>query len=545
MSFDLSTLRNDEKIMYSLRSLFSSCGYSPYKMSRFEEYDFYVKNKDFLVSDRMITFNDSSGKLMALKPDVTLSIIKSCSDDPGQVQKLYYNENVYRTSASTGEFKELMQIGIECIGDINMTDVSEVVTLAARSLKEIAADCILEISHLGILSSIVESLDISDNGKRDILVCVGKKNTDELKEICETEHINDNIIISLCNLIRLYSPINKALPDIKTALDASDLFGVPAVASSFSELEKLIYDLSSAGIADMCMIDFSVSGDLNYYNGIIFSGFVGGISKAILSGGQYDRLMRRIGRRSRAIGFAIYQDLLEDITEPYDQKERSKPQTFYVKDDFLNIALPKGRLGENVYKMFASAGFECPDITEKNRKLIFENPEKKIRYFWAKPSDVQIYVERGTADIGVAGKDILLEYQPDIYELLDLNIGKCNMCVAAPCDFKDDPRRTLKVATKFANIARSYYSSIDRDIDIIHLNGSIEIAPILGLSDVIVDIVETGKTLKENNLKVFQKIVPISARLVANKAKYKFKSAAINEICKNLGKMIYTEGETK
>ena len=202
--------------------------------------------------------------------------------------------------------------------------------------------------------------------------------------------------------------------------------------------------------------------------------------------------------------------------------------------DMLNVALPKGRLGEKVYAMFEAAGFECPSIKENNRKLIFENPDCGVRYFWVKPSDVAIYVEHGAADIGVAGKDILLEYKPDVYELLDLGIGVCRMAVAAPNDFREDPQKTLRVATKFSNIARNYYTSLGRDIDIIHLNGSIEIAPILGLSDVIVDIVETGTTLKENNLSVRETIVPVSARLIANKASFKFKSDPIEALMRSL-----------
>ena len=196
----------------------------------------------------------------------------------------------------------------------------------------------------------------------------------------------------------------------------------------------------------------------------------------------------------------------------------------------INVALPKGRLGEKVLAMFEAAGYECPSIHENNRKLIFENEEVGIRYFWVKPSDVSIYVERGAADIGVAGKDILLEYEPDVYELLDLDVGKCRMAVAAKKDFRDDPETTLRVATKFSNIARTYYNGLGRDIDIIHLNGSIEIAPILGLSDVIVDIVETGTTLLENDLEPIETIVPISARLIANKSGFKFKTEAIEAI---------------
>ncbi len=208
------------------------------------------------------------------------------------------------------------------------------------------------------------------------------------------------------------------------------------------------------------------------------------------------------------------------------------------KMDFINVALPKGRLGEKVYSMFEQSGFECPSIKENNRKLIFENAEKGVRYFWVKPSDVAIYVERGAADIGVAGKDILLEYSPDVYELLDLDIGKCRMAVAAKKGFKDDASRTLKVATKFSNIAAKYYGEKCRDIDIIHLNGSIEIAPILGLSDVIVDIVETGKTLLENDLMPYETIVPISARLISNKSSYKFKQDKIDLITKCLSEIV-------
>lgn len=207
----------------------------------------------------------------------------------------------------------------------------------------------------------------------------------------------------------------------------------------------------------------------------------------------------------------------------------------------INIALPKGRLGEKVYAMFEAAGYECPSIKENNRKLIFENEEKGLRYFWVKPSDVSIYVERGAADIGVAGKDILLEYEPDIYEMLDLNIGKCRMAVAAKKEFRDNGERTLKVATKFVNIARQYYAGIGRDIDIIKLNGSIEIAPILGLSDVIVDIVETGTTLKENDLEVKETVVPISARLIVNKTAFKFKTAQIEQIVRELKEQVKTD----
>ena len=204
----------------------------------------------------------------------------------------------------------------------------------------------------------------------------------------------------------------------------------------------------------------------------------------------------------------------------------------------INVALPKGRLGEKVYATFEKAGYECPSIKEVNRKLVFENVQKGVRYFWVKPSDVSIYVERGAADIGVCGKDILAEYSPDVYELLDLKTGVCRMAVAAKKNFFDDRATTLKVATKFVNIAKNYYAEKGREIDVIHLNGSIELAPILGLSDVIVDIVETGATLKENDLDVVETIMPISARLIANKASFKFKTAEIEKLVEKVGALI-------
>ena len=204
----------------------------------------------------------------------------------------------------------------------------------------------------------------------------------------------------------------------------------------------------------------------------------------------------------------------------------------------LNIALPKGRLGDQVYDIFEKAGYDCPSIHEKSRKLVFENREAGVRYFWVKPVDVAIYVERGAADIGVVGKDIIMETEPDIYELLDLGLGRCRMAVAAPEDFRDTQSRILRVATKFSNIARSYYASMDRDIDIIHLNGSIELAPIMGLSDVIVDIVETGNTLRANRLEIVESFANISARLIANKSSFRFKYESIEGIVDGLSAII-------
>ncbi len=211
-------------------------------------------------------------------------------------------------------------------------------------------------------------------------------------------------------------------------------------------------------------------------------------------------------------------------------------------DEMLNIALPKGRLGDRVYEIFERAGYACPELGDPGRRLVFEAKDSGVRYFFVKPSDVAIYVERGAADIGVAGKDILLEYRPEVYELLDLGVGRCRMCVCGRPGFIDDPSSVLRVATKFVRIARDYYAGLSRSIDIIHLNGSIELAPLLGLSDVIVDIVETGVTLRENGLAPLAEVCGISARLIANRVSCKFKYDAVTELTERLKNVLEDKG---
>ena len=509
---DLS-LSFQEKVIFGLRALYRSYGYTQYKMSKFEEYDLYAKNKDFLISDSVITFTDTNGKLMALKPDVTLSIIKNIKDRSDGVQKLFYNENVYRISKGNQSYKEIMQVGLECIGDIGAEDIRQVIILAARSLQSISETCVLNITDLDLLAQVMNSSDVPAAKKADLLKCVEEKNEDGLKKL----NLPEKILAILSQLIRACGPAGQVLPTLIGGL--KDLCDV----SPLEKLAALMDSIEDEKIRDMLQVDFSVVSDINYYNGIVCKGFVEGVPSAVLSGGQYDKLMQKMNHSSSAVGFAVYLDMLDMASETPKEEE-----------NILNIALPKGRLGEKVYAMFERAGFPCPAIKENSRKLIFENEEVGVRYFWVKPSDVAIYVERGAADIGVAGKDILLEYKPEVYELLDLDIGKCRMAVAAKKGFCDNTDRTLRVATKFSGIARQHYLSKGRDIDIIHLNGSIEIAPILGLSDVIVDIVETGTTLKENDLEVIETIVPISARLVANKASYQFKGEKVMQLMQKI-----------
>ncbi|MBD9240952.1 MAG: ATP phosphoribosyltransferase, partial [Ruminococcaceae bacterium] len=294
-----------------------------------------------------------------------------------------------------------------------------------------------------------------------------------------------------------------------------------------AELRTLAAPLAQAG--GTARLDLTLAGEMEYYNGLVFQGYLRSLPRPLLKGGRYDLLMQKFTPGAGAIGFAVYLDELDRLSAPLPPVQQQ-----HTDRVMLNVALPKGRLGDKVYDLLAKIGYGCPEDYNATRKLVVENPAAGIRYFLVKPSDVAIYVEHGAADVGIVGKDILTEAAADVYELLDTGLGKCRMCVAAPADHRDDPSRPVRVATKFVNIAKSYYASLGRDIDIIKLNGSIELAPILGLSDVIVDIVETGTTLRENGLKVITEFMPISARFIANKASYQFKHKEMDEMLTKL-----------
>ena len=294
-------LKNEEKAIFALRSLYQKYGYRPYKMSKFEEYDLYLKNKNFLVSDNIITFTDTDGKLMALKPDVTLSIIKNMKDKADCIQKVYYNENVYRVSKGTNAFKEIMQTGLECIGSIDDYTIYEVIMLASESLGTISEDYIMDISHLGIVSKIIDSAVSSDEVKKQIIRCIGEKNLSELISIEESENID---LSKVKELISTYGTLNKVLPFLKSLNCEKEV----------AQLERIMRALEQNGYKNKVRIDFGVTSDMKYYNGFVFKGFINGIPASVLSGGQYDNLMSKMGRNEMAIGFAVYLDMLERLS---------------------------------------------------------------------------------------------------------------------------------------------------------------------------------------------------------------------------------------
>ena len=518
-----------ERIDLELRSLYGDYGFKPFKMSKFEEYDLYTRNKDFIPTESIITVTGQDGKLLALRPDLTLSIVKYFRPEENEEEKLYYSENIYRAEKN-GDYKELKQTGLEYLGKIGIDEISQVTLLSALSLRTISKDYILDISHMGFLQELL--VGIPEKAKKPILKAISQKNNIQIREIAESFMISDSDIKPIESITSIYGDYRKTLPLLKKLPITDKALGY------LDEIERVCKSLSGKRVSGKINIDFSIVNNMTYYSGILFQGYIPGIPENILSGGQYDGVMERMSKKGSAIGFALYLDFLRQYKgnpkKEEGKKEAGKKEEVNYDDDYINVALPKGRLGTKIYEMFEKAGYPSPDIKGDNRKLVFENRKKKIRYFWVKPSDVTVYVERGTADIGACGKDIIEEYSPDVYELLDLEKGKCKMCVAAKKDFMDDTSKTLRVATKFPEIARKYYDGESRNIDIIKLHGSIELAPILNMSDVIVDIVETGKTLKENDLVVIEDILNISARLIANKSSFRFKNHRIKELVSKL-----------
>ncbi len=300
MTFDTTTLRREEQASFALRALYEQYGYSQYKMNKFEEYDLYVRNKDFLVSDHIITFTDTDGKLMALKPDVTLSIVKNGTDAEGSVERVYYNENVYRVSRGSGVFRELMQVGLECIGDTDDVSVWEVLTLAAKSLALISEDFVLDVSHMGVIAELLAEVDVTPEETRRLLRALGEKNTHDVASIKGAER--------LLKLIDCYGSADTVRATLETLYPAG-------LSPAATELLDVVTALEEDGFRGRVRIDFSVTNDSKYYSGIVFKGFINGVPTDVLTGGQYDHLMRRVGRKARALGFAVYLDALEQYGE--------------------------------------------------------------------------------------------------------------------------------------------------------------------------------------------------------------------------------------
>lgn len=565
MQRSLTWLDPAERTALALRERYEQAGYEHYRMARFEEYSLYQDNRGFLPAQQLITFTDLDGRLLALKPDVTLSIAKNAAVRPGERKKYYYAESVFRPSPESGSFREISQAGLECIGAVGPGEMAEVLRLARESLRLAASGsggaAVLELGHTGFVAGLLAAAP--EAARPPLLEALRAKKAHELPRLCGGWPSGEALAGELAALLALTGPAAEVLQKARPLAEAHPGSGME---QALDELETLIRALEApgeappetpgapAGAGDFAApagplgepladgpgespalrLDLSLANDLDYYNGLVFQGYLAGLPRAVLQGGRYDPLASRFSPGAGAVGFALYLNELERPALPGfaggAAAEGAGAAPGATVRPMLNIALPKGRLGGQVYALLQKAGYGCGEEPGATRRLVVENPAAGVRYFLVKPSDVAIYVEHGAADVGIVGRDILAEHSPDVYELLDTGLGRCRMCVAGPAGFAEDPARALRVATKFMNIARAHYAAKGRAIDLIQINGSVELAPVLGLSDVIVDIVETGTTLKENGLAVLEEFLPISARLIANKSSWQFKRPAIEAL---------------
>ncbi|MFI3175372.1 MAG: ATP phosphoribosyltransferase regulatory subunit [Bacillota bacterium] len=315
MSISKMLFKKEEEVIFSLRAIFERYGYKKFKMSKFEEYDFYAENRSFLGNERILTFSGMDGKLLALKPDVTLSIIKNAKGNSSPVQKVYYNENVYRGKKGTGEYKEIMQVGLEYIGEVDAYATLEVLQLAQKSLAAISPTYIMDISHMGFVMGLLEELPLDFHEKEMLLSVIKDKNAHEIRKICEKKSIAEEEIHRIIEVTGLYGPLNEILENAKKLCKNQKM------TDAISELYDLSLFLKTDDVRQSINLDFSIVNDMDYYNGIVFQGFIEGVPTGVLSGGRYDQLVHKLGKESGAIGFAVYLDLLENLDvkkEEYD-----------------------------------------------------------------------------------------------------------------------------------------------------------------------------------------------------------------------------------
>jgi ATP phosphoribosyltransferase regulatory subunit len=361
MSFETRVLREDEKATYRLRELYRRHGYSHYRVSKFEEYDLYAKNKNFLVSENLLTFTDTNGKLMALKPDVTLSIIKNVVADVKNSYKLYYDEHVYRTTSSGDGFREITQTGLESIGNIDVFAESEVIMLAMKSLFSVSEDYLLDISHMRLLEGLVENMGVDTTGMSEIFALVGSKNVSGIRSLCHRYTIDTDSVDKLCELTAMYQPIGKALHILSPYVSGEKM------QAAFDELLEIYEAMREYGLDDKLYLDLSIVNDMNYYDGVIFKGFVNGIPDSILSGGRYDRLMERFGKKMGAVGFAVYLDKLErfgGVVDDFDVDYMLVYDNDVSSSDIIAAAKKLGRDGNSVRASSAA------DAGVRYRKLV-------------------------------------------------------------------------------------------------------------------------------------------------------------------------------
>ncbi len=527
------------KVQSILRDLFEAQGYGEVITPGFEFYDVFSSNSMYFPQENMYKLIDNKGRLLVMRPDSTIPIARMTSTKLKNHTlpiKLYYSQRVYRQQPEhRGKNSEIMQMGIELIGLSTFESDLEVLTLGIESLTACTKkDFRIEIGHIGIFKFLMESLKTDQEIKNRVHKLISAKNYTALSDLLENVTSSSKDDPTFCLESRKSAELLKELPKLfggKEALErAKELFhGYDSQPlQMLSYLEKIYDGLAARGLQDKLIIDFGLVNQAEYYSSLIFRGYVDRSGEPVLSGGRYDELFRDFGDNLPATGFGINVDQLRsNLLKEEEGGISTKPEN----TNKLRIALTKGRLEKDVVQLFSDMGYDVSNLIHKGRKLLLDIPHTNIQVVLAKAADVITYVEHGVCDMGVVGKDTISEMGGRFYEVLDLGLGKCKFALAVPenADFYNG-YNTKRIATKYPKVTADFFENKGMDIEIIKIEGSVELAPLLDLADGIVDIVETGTTLKENGLKVIEDIKNISARIIVNEAGMKLKKNSIEEI---------------
>jgi len=520
-------------IQENLHRVFESYGCLDIQTPTFEYFDVFSNQIGTTPSKDLFKFFDSEGNTVVLRPDFTPSIARCAAKyfslDDESVKLCYMGNTFINSSDYQGRLKETTQCGVEFIGDGSAAADAQMLAMVVDSIKAIGIDEFkISVGHAGFFDALLEESKVNKKDEKKLRRLLDNKNFLAVEAFAEKLDVEEN----LKELFRLLADFNISDEDLLNAKQWAANY--KKIADALASLEELNVNLKEKNIHQYITFELGMISNYEYYTGIIFSGYTYGLGEPIVKGGRYDTLLSNFGKDAPAIGFAFVVDQLLSAISHLGKDEK--------EDRYLTFALGKGRLAKQTLKTFEEIGITCEEIFDPTtRKLIFVNEDLKLRFFLAKGPDVPTYVEHGAADIGIVGKDTILEEDRNVYEVLDLGFGKCRMCICGP-DYAKEllmHQEQIRVATKYPQIAKDYfYNDKHQTVEIIKLNGSIELAPIVGLSDVICDIVETGATLRENGLEVLEEVCPLSARMIVNQVSMKMENERIIKLIRDLRKVL-------
>ncbi len=520
------------RIEEDIHKVFAGAGYKDIQTPTFEYFDLFDSNIGTTPSRDLYRFTDRDGQTVVLRSDFTPSIARCAAkyfmEEQGILKFTYKGNTFSQTGALQGKLRETTQMGVDVIGDDSTTSDVEVIRLAASAIRKVTDKNIrLVISNIDYFKGLCEQYGIPGDVELKLRDYVTNKNFTAARQYLMDArltglNISDETIDSIMQLEELIGG-----EDVLSR--AESMAGNERSSKALERLKKIHNALTSGGSDVQISYDLSMLNKYTYYTGVVFKLYMPGVGDCVAKGGRYDNLLKEFGKDAPAIGFVIViDDLLQAVRAP-ESKER---------DEYLTFALTKGRLADKTLQLLEQIGISCDEVRDKEtRKLVFVNDELKLRFFLAKGPDVPTYVENGVADIGVVGEDTILEENRRVYEVMDLGFGKCRMCVCGPKEAGEllKHHEKIRVCTKYPTIARDYfYNKKHQTVELIKLNGSVELGPIVGLGDVIVDIVETGSTLRENGLEILEEILPLSARMIVNQVSMQLKSERIRNIISSI-----------